>query len=94
MILIIIVLPLYPVPSRQIPDRSGGIKVTNEDEYSRQKYNGRFINSNHDIEPYPPDWMRNYLAGRGANSFIIFRDIKKGDDPPARKTSSFSAGGS
>jgi aldehyde:ferredoxin oxidoreductase len=33
------------------------------------------------IEPYPPDWVRNYLAGRGANSFLLFRDIGKGVDP-------------
>ena len=34
-----------------------------------------------EIEPFPAEWIRRYLAGRGANSFIIYRDIPKNIDP-------------
>lgn len=34
-----------------------------------------------EIEPFPAEWVRKYLAGRGANSFVIYRDIPKNLDP-------------
>jgi aldehyde:ferredoxin oxidoreductase len=33
------------------------------------------------IEPFPEEWIRMYLAGRGINSFLIHRDIGKEVDP-------------
>jgi len=31
--------------------------------------------------PFPVDWAKTYFAGRGVNSFLLFREVPKGADP-------------